>query len=182
MEWDLVRGTWDETEAWVGREIGNYKGADEVTCADIRRRLEVLQFDCPLHWDEAIAQAYGYPTIVAPSTLLVSAALPAYWEPGSPATCDGALSLPALPITRVPAPGTRIFATRIETEYFKPLFPGDRVAATAKLVSVTRKKLSIGDGAFFVVETTYRKQTGEMAGTDRVTYFRYSPEEGKQRG
>jgi len=33
---------------------------------DIRHKLEVYCFDCPLHWDAAVAQAHGYRTLVAP--------------------------------------------------------------------------------------------------------------------
>ena len=36
---DLPPGTWEEAQRWVGRELGRYRGADEVTLGDIRRRL-----------------------------------------------------------------------------------------------------------------------------------------------
>ena len=36
---DLPPGTWEEAQRWVGRELGRYRGADEVTLSDIRRRL-----------------------------------------------------------------------------------------------------------------------------------------------
>lgn len=33
-------------------------GPDVVTVADIRRKLEVVGLDCPLHYDEACAQSF----------------------------------------------------------------------------------------------------------------------------
>jgi acyl dehydratase len=173
---DLRPGTWEEAQSWVGRELGCCRGADEVTRADIRRRLEVLAWDCPLHYDEAAARAQGYRTVVAPATMLMTWAMPPYWEPGDPrpALDDPAL-VPSYPFTQIPAPGEFIFATDSETEYLEPVYPGDRITATSVLRDLTRKRTSVGDGAFFVIETTYAKQTGEVVGVERLTVFRYSP-------
>jgi acyl dehydratase len=172
---DLQPGTWEEAEQWVGRELARYRGADEVTVADIRRRLEVLAWDCPLHYDEAVARRHGYRTVVAPATMLMTWAMPAYWEPGDPRPeLDDPALVPSYPFTRIPAPGECIFATSSETEYFEPVYPGDRVTATSVLRDITRKRLSVGDGAFFLIETTYAKQTGEVVGVERLTVFRYS--------
>jgi hypothetical protein len=103
-------------------------------------------------------------------------AMPAYWEPGDPRpTLDDGALLPSYPFTQIPAPGEFMFATESDTEYLEPIYPTDRISATSVLRSMTRKRLSVGDGAFFVVETTYTKQTGEVVGIERLTVFRYSP-------
>ena len=173
---DLRPGTWEEAQGWVGRELGRYTGADVVTLGDIRRRLEVLAWDCPLHYDEDAARRQGYRTVVAPATMLMTWAMPPYWAPGDrrPTLDDPAL-VPSYPFTRIPAPGALIFATESDTEYLEPVYPGDRISATSVLVEMTRKRLSVGDGAFFLIETTYAKQTGEVVGIERLTVFRYSP-------
>jgi 3-methylfumaryl-CoA hydratase len=172
---DLPPGTWEEAESWVGRELGRYTGADEVTLGDIRRRLEVLAWDCPLHYDEAVAKQHGYRTVVSPATMLMTWAMPPYWEPGDPRPeLDDPALVPSYPFTRIPAPGEHIFATNSETEYLEPVYPGDRITATSVLREITRKTLSVGDGAFFLIETTYAKQTGEVVGIERLTVFRYS--------
>ena len=62
-----------------------------------------------------------------------------------------------------------MFATSSETEYLEPVYPGDRITATSVLAELTRKRLSVGDGAFFLIETTYTKQTGEVVGIERLT-------------
>ena len=173
---DLRDGTWEDAERCVGRELARYGGADDVTVGDIRRRLEVLAWDCPLHYDEATARRYGYRSIVAPATMLMTWAMPAYWVPGDPRpTLDDGALVPSYPFTRIPAPGEFMFATESETEYLEPVYPGDRISASSVLRSITRKRLSVGDGAFFVVETTYAKQSGEVVGVERLTVFRYSP-------
>jgi len=173
---DLRPGTWEEAQSWVGRELGRSVGADDVTLGDIRRRLEVLAWDCPLHYDEAVAREHGYRTVVAPATMLMTWAMPPYWEPGDPRPqLDDPALVPSYPFCQIPAPGEFIFATDSETEYLEPVYPGDRITATSVLRDMTRKRLSIGDGAFFLVETTYAKQSGEIVGIERLTVFRYSP-------
>src|SRR5918992_2589219 len=176
MQLDLKRGTWEETEQWVGRELARFTGADEVTVGDIRRRLESLAWDCPLHYDEDVARRHGYRTIVAPATMLMTWALPPYWSPGDPRPqLDDPALIPPLPACKLPAPGDCLFATSSETEYFEPVYPGDRITATSVLLEITRKRLSVGDGAFLLVGTTYVKQTGEVVGVERTTFFRYTP-------
>ena len=158
---DLRPGTWEEAQGWVGRELGRYVGADDVTVGDIRRRL---------------AREHGYRTVVAPATMLMTWAMPPYWEPGDPRPqLDDPALVPSYPFCQIPAPGEFIFATDSETEYLEPVYPGDRITATSVLRDMTRKRLSIGDGAFFLVETTYAKQSGEIVGIERLTVFRYSP-------
>lgn len=175
MQLDLTPGSWEDAESWVGRALGEFTGADEVTLADIRRRCEVLAWDCPLHYDEAVARAHGYRTVVAPTAMLMTWSIPPYWNPGDPRPqLDDAVLIPPLAACRIPAPGEFMLATNSETEYLEPVYPGDRITASPVLVEMTRKTLSLGDGAFFVVETTYRKQTDEVVGIERTTFFRYS--------
>lgn len=172
---DLQLGTWEDAEACLGRELAQVTGADEVAAGDIRRRLEVLAWDCALHYDEKVAHQHGYLTIVAPVTMLMSWSIPAYWKPGDPRPqMDDPALIPPLPVCQIPAPAEYLFATRSETEYFEPVYPGDRISATSILREITRKKLAVGDGAFLLIETTYAKQTGEVVGIESMTFFRYT--------
>lgn len=172
----LKEGTWEEAEKCVGQELARITGADDVTVADIRRRLEILAWDCPLHYDERVARQHGYRTLVAPATMLMPWCVPAYWQPGLPRPrMDDPAGVAPLAVCNIPAPGDVMFASRSETEYFEPVYPGDRITATSTLRELTRKTLTVGNGAFFVVETTYTKQSGEIAGVELMTFFRYSP-------
>ena len=166
--------SWDEVEASVGTEVGAFVGADAVSLADIRRRLEVLAWDCPLHYDEAIARRYGYRTVVAPVSMHLSAAFPAYWSPGEPRpTSETEVLMPRIPLaTDVGGTGDRIIDTGFDVQYGEPLYPGDSVSAVSRLAKVTRKRTRIGDGAFVVVETTYTKQSGAEVAVDQLTAFR----------
>lgn len=177
LKWDLRQGTWEEAEQWVGRELSAFSGADTVGLPDIRRRLEVLALDCPIHYDEGAARDHGYRTVVAPTAMLMSWSMPAYWQPGDPRpTLADPVKLPPYPGVQIPAPGDSMFATYSETEYFEPVYPGDRVVGTSVLESMTRKRLSVGDGAFFIIATTYAKESGEVVGVERLTLFRYVAE------
>jgi acyl dehydratase len=149
-------------------------GADEITRADIRRHLEVLSLDAPLHYDEDVAREQGYRTIVAPAGMLSGSTLPAYWNPGDPPAGDQRMMVP-MPMEQIPTPATHWLATEVDTEFLEPVYPGDRISRTMKLVSVTPKRTRVGEGAFMVVESTYRKQTGEVVAVERLTTFRHTP-------
>jgi hypothetical protein len=44
-----------------------------------------------------------------------------------------------------------------------------------RLAAVTRKRLSIGDGAFLDFEITYRNQRGDLVAVEHTSAFRYDP-------
>ena len=173
----LTLGTWEDTQRSNGQVVADLTGPHEVTRADIRRRLEVLAWDCPLHYDDAVAREHGYRGAIAPATMLMTWVMPPYWSPGDPPpTLADPPLFPSLGLCRVPAPGAAGFVTSCETEYLEPVYPGDRITATSVPTDVTRKTLSMGDGAFITVTTTYTKQTGEVVGIERIVIFRYVPE------
>jgi acyl dehydratase len=177
IEWGFPSGTWDDAEAQVGKEIGSFEGPDEVNKADIRRRLEVFSWDCPIHVDDEVARAHGYEGIVAPASMHMVWALPSYWAPGEPRHQElQHRFMTTIPmVMNVPGEGSGMVDTECEVEYFEPVYPGDEISATSKILSVVRKKTSIGDGAFVVVESTYKKATGEIVAIDRLTLYRYHP-------
>src|SRR5207302_1606272 len=73
----------EELSQWIGREVA-HDGVDEVSRNDIRRKLEVFCFDCPIHTDDDVARANGYRMACAPRALTPLWAMPAYWAPGDP--------------------------------------------------------------------------------------------------
>jgi 3-methylfumaryl-CoA hydratase len=177
IDWGFPSGTWEEAEAQIGEEIGSFAGPDAVSVGDIRRRLEVLEWDCPLHYDDDAAQKHGYDGIVSPVSMYMCWALPSYWEPGQPRNQDlKHRFMPAIPMVRnIPGEGSGMLDAECDVEFYEPIYPGDKISATSKIASVTRKKTSVGDGAFIVVESTYTKSTGELVAIDRITLFRYHP-------
>jgi 3-methylfumaryl-CoA hydratase len=178
VKWRVTHGTWEDAEALVGKQIGHSRGIDPVNLPDIRRRLEVLAWDSPIHYDEAAARSVGYDGIVSPTTMVVVWCLPAYWTPGdrTPKPDDPVL-MPYYPFPSIPAPGTALFAVGCKTKYYAPMYPGDIISSRATLISVTRKRLKIGDGAFMVVRTNYYSELDTPIATEDMTVFRYTPEQ-----
>lgn len=169
------RGSWADAEALVGRVIARVEGADAVSVADIRRHLELVGLDAPIHTDDGAARAHGYRGAVSPVCLMRTWSFPAYQQPGTPLDESGAMH-PPIPLTGVPAPGGRMFATESNMRYLADVCAGDRIAATSVLRSVTRKRTRAGAGAFLVVETTYVNQDGATVAIETLTTFRLEEE------
>jgi 3-methylfumaryl-CoA hydratase len=163
------------TRAWLGRET-NFVGADEVTLSDIRRKLEVYCFACPLHYDEAAAQAHGYRSIVAPVTMTPLWAMQPYWSPGeSSPFAPGVREKNGTGRTDIPTPYARGFNASSERDFFEPVYPGDRLHGTWKLIDVAPKTTRLGEGVFLTTEARMHNQSGGLAAIHRNTAFRYDP-------
>jgi len=164
----------DELQGWIGREHG-FAGADAVTRNDIRRKLEVFCFDCPLHYDDAVAQAHGYRELVAPVAMTPLWAMPAYWTPGQPIFYGpGLREQPGGIRTDLPVVYPRGVNTATEWEYFAPLYPGDELEGNWRLVEVKPRQTRLGDGVFLTVETVILKRNGELVAKNRNTGYRYN--------
>jgi hypothetical protein len=170
--------TLDELQAWIGREHG-FAGIDDVTRNDIRRKLEVYCFDCPLHYDDEIARIHGYRGAVAPVAMTPLWAMPAYWTPGEPIFyAPGLREKPGGIRTDLPNVYPRGVNTATEWEYFEPLYPGDRLEGKWRLVEIKPRQTRLGDGVFLTVETTIFKHSGELVAKNRNTGYRYNEKPG----
>jgi acyl dehydratase len=174
---DVRIGTWQETEAAVGTVIAQLEGVDPVSESGIRRRLEVLGWDAPIHYSDEAARAAGFDGIVSPATMVITWVLPAYWTPGDarPQLSDPYL-LPRFALRQIPAPGDALFGTGCKTRYVQPVYVGDRISGEVVFAGYTRKHLKIGDGAFMVAATRYSNQRGELVALEEITVFRYTPD------
>lgn len=165
----------------IGDRLLGVVGADPVSTADIRRRLEVFGWDCALHSDEEVAKAHGHRTTPAPATMLVTWAMPAYWAPGNPSPwADGEPLLAASPAAQLCGPTQEVVATEIDTEYRTTVYPGDRIASQSVLAKITPARTRLGDGEFVVIETTYTNQSGDTVGVESMTVFRYERSEAQR--
>src|SRR5207248_1930545 len=126
-----------EIASWLGRET-EYDGVDEVTLNDIRHKLEVYCFDCPLHYDPEVARAHGYRTVVAPVAMTGVWTVPPYWTPGeAPPFAPGLRERNGTRRRQeVREPFSRGFNAAAEWEAFEPLYPGDRLHMVSKLVKL----------------------------------------------
>src|SRR5262245_14824681 len=98
--WEAV---WEPVIALIGEDFSEGErvpAADNVEKTSIRRYLEPLELDCPLHYDEAAATASGYRGIVAPySGISQTWTDRGQWLPGHPTnspTADPNAGRPAL--------------------------------------------------------------------------------------
>jgi 3-methylfumaryl-CoA hydratase len=165
--------TLDDLQACIGVEHG-FTGVDEVSRNDIRRKLEVYCFDCPLYYDDAVARAHGYRGAVAPVTLTPLWSMPAYWNPGEPAFYRPGVREKTGGIrTELPNPYPKGVNTAAEWEYFEPLYPGDRLEGNWRLSEIKPRQTRLGDGIFMTTETTIYKTSGELVAKNRNTGFRY---------
>jgi len=176
-------GTWEEAEAMVGQELRTEVGVDKVEVGSIRRRLEAIEFDCPLHYDEETAKEVGFDGIIAPYTMAITYAAGPYWRPGDPPAKLEDMKIISMPILEdVPAPTTLSFATDFDVEFFTPMYAGDEITSTTKFKELMYKELKVGKGAFFVQETTYKNQRGEIVAVSNITIFRFTPPERAEKG
>ena len=167
------------TDFYNGKEIW---GADQVEKGAIRRFLEPLEFDCPLHYDESVAKEYGYSDIIAPYSSLLSWVIPPYWTPGNKIfTSNEKHAQPENnPLsgikTDLAPPTTGYFATDIDIEYLRPIKVNDRLCrANYVLLSCTPKETSVGRGAFMVWGSDIKNQDGEIVAKVKVGTYSYNP-------
>jgi acyl dehydratase len=165
----------DDTREYIGREHA-FEGADAVSLNDIRRKLEVYCFECPLHYDDAAARAHGFKGLIAPAVMTPLWAMPPYWSPGEPvAWAPDLREQPGGIKIAVPDPYAKAVNAASEWEYFEPLYPGNRLQGNWKLLKIEPKQTRLGDGAFFTFETELFKSTGEKVAVGRNSLLRYNP-------
>src|SRR5919202_1821824 len=146
---DDWRGAWDDMLAAVGRDFSDGKtsyGVDPVERSALRRYLEPLEFDCPLHFDEDDRNA----------------------QPArSPINDRGERPGPKT---------TGFFATDMELDFIRPVVVGECVGRRGnKLISCTPKETSVGRGAFLKWESELVNQDGEVVARMRTGTYAYIP-------
>lgn len=156
----MAEGTWDDAYATVGTVIAVLEGADVVNPAMVRHQLEALEWDSD-------------PSDV-PGSMYMTFGMPAWWSSGSPSLARDAIAPFAFGL--VPCPGSAMLATETSVEFGERMQWGDRLTSTWTLVKLTRKRLSLGDGAFLDFEIDYRNQRAELVVRERTSVFRYEPE------
>lgn len=182
---------WRDVIVAVGTEFDTGEpryGADPAEGSVIRRYLEPLEFDCPLHYDAEVARAHGYDDMIAPYTLALTCSIPAMWHPGDPPLFvdDDRDAQPArTPINNADFPlgprTTGFFATDVEFDFVRPLRIGERVARRGhKLLSCTPKETSVGRGAFTTWESEIIDEAGDVVVRMRVGTYAYVPHESDQ--
>ena len=177
---------WDEMVALVGQDLSDGTtrwGADRAEAGLIRRYLEPLELDSPLHYDADFARQHGYADIVVPATALLSLTVPAMWSPGDEPLFDSAerdAQPMRSPINNAePGPGPRtagFFATDMEIDFVRPVLLGERLGTRGRrLLSCVPKETRVGRGAFSTFESEIVSDRGDVVARVRSGTYAYHP-------
>ncbi len=148
---------WDPLVAQIGEdfaEAGSYDALDPIERGAVRRFLEPLEWDCPLHYDADVAKAHGYDGIIAPYSGLATWISTGLWNPGEEPIYDSGErnARPRWRMNPYPTPGPDIngrFATDLQYDYVRPFTVGALLASHGRvLTAVNPKETSVGRGAF----------------------------------
>ena len=166
----------EQLQRFVGKEIGEPDVArDPVNAAMIRQWCEALGDGNPVYTDADAAKQTVHAGIVAPPTMLQAWILPGMEMalPMSEQRQDLQKKLHLL----LDANGYQaVVATDCEQEYLRYLKPGDRVAATTVIESISAQKATaLGIGFFIDTRTTFRDQSGEAVGSMRFRVLKFKP-------
>lgn len=149
----------DEVKAWIGREAV-YEAHEELGRGAIRYFALAIGDDNPLYTDEAFAQQHGYPSVIAPPTLVcetnqyMSGVRDRHGYIGH--TWD-------LPVT-----GCRLIRGGNTYEFHQPVLPTDRITARWIVEDIQERA---GSKPMLIVAScaTYTNQRGELLATNRET-------------
>jgi len=156
----------DELKSWIGREA-HYPAREELGRASIRYFALALGDDNPLYVDDAYAKKAGYPSVIAPPTLICETNQYAHQAPNS----DGYVGHE----WHLPVPNTRLVRAGNDYEFMRPVLPTDHISVTWTLESIVEKPSSRGGTQLFVSSVArYRDAKGEVVAVNRETIV-YQP-------
>ncbi|MBA3741440.1 MaoC family dehydratase N-terminal domain-containing protein [Sporichthya sp.] len=167
--------------AQIGQDFseGSYDALDAIEAGAVRRFLEPLEFDCPLHVDEQVAAAHGYAGIIAPYSGLATWISAGLWNSGDEPIYAGAdrNAHPRWRVNPYPTPGPDIngrTATDLQYDYVRPFAVGDKLRSCGRiLTSVTPKETRVGRGAFLTWESKVVNQVDALIAEVHFGVYNY---------
>ena len=151
----------DELKSWIGREA-HYPAREELGRASIRYFALAMRDPNPLYVDDDYARKHGYPSVIAPPTLVVETCQYAHQAPNA----DGYLGHE----WHLPVPNTRLIRAANDYEFMRPILPTDRISVTWTLEDIAEKPSSRGGTQLFVSSVArYRDAKGELVAVNRET-------------
>jgi acyl dehydratase len=156
----------EELKSWIGREA-RYPAREELGRASIRYFALAVDDDNPLYLDDAYAKQAGYPSLIAPPTLICESCQYAHQAPNA----EGYLGHE----WHLPVPNTRLVRAGNDYEFMRPVLPTDRISVTWTLENIVEKASSRGGTQLFVSSVgRYRDAKGEVVAVNRETIV-YQP-------
>jgi len=151
----------DEVRAWIGKEAV-YTAPEPIGGAAFRYFAAAIGDDNPLYCDDEYARAHGYPSVIAPPTLIcetnqyVTGArndeglLGHWWD--------------------IPVEGALAVRGGNSYEFYQPIVPGDVITARWRIADITERARDDGSSMVIVLsEATYTNQHGERLAKNTET-------------
>jgi acyl dehydratase len=156
----------DELKAWIGREA-HYPAREELGRAAIRYFALAMGDANPLYVDEAYAKEAGYPSVIAPPTLICETCQYAHRAPDA----DGYIGH----VWHLPVANCRLLRAGNEYEFVRPILPSDWISVMWTLEDIVERSASRGGAQLFVTSVArYRDAEGEVVAINRETLV-YQP-------
>ena len=156
----------EELKSWIGREA-HYPAREELGHASIRYFALALGDDNPLYLDDAYAREAGYPSVIAPPTLVCETCQYAHRPPST----EGYIGHEWL----LPVSSCRLIRAGNDYEFMRPVLPIDRISVTWTLEDIVERRASRGGTQLFVTSVArYRDAAGELVAVNRETIV-YQP-------
>lgn len=151
----------DELKSWIGREV-HYPAREELSRASIRYFALALGDENPLYLDDEYAQQAGYPSVIAPPTLVCETCQYAHRLPDEDGYIGHAWDLPIS--------GCRMIRAGNEYEFHRPVLPDDRISVTWTLEDIVERRSSRGGTQLFVTSVArYYDAENELLAVNRET-------------
>lgn len=188
---------WQEVIDAVGRDFLEGEttwGGDPVEGGAIRRYLEPLELDCPLHTDAEAARSAGRDDVTMPATGVIAWTIPAAWRPGEVLfDSDERNAQPVHTAINNQDLGigpktTGFFGTDIELDFDREVTVGEHLGRRGKrLVACKPKETGVGRGAFMTWESEIVSRPAgvpdaepEVVGRIRIGTYAYVPHPKKE--
>lgn len=156
----------EELKSWIGREA-HYPAREELGRASIRYFALALGDDNPLYVDDAYAREAGYPSVIAPPTLIVESCQYAH----RPADEEGYIGHE----WHLPVANCRMIRAGNEYEFVRPVLPEDRISVSWKLEDIVERSSSRGGTQLFVTSVArYYDAQNALVAINRETLV-YQP-------
>lgn len=156
----------DGLRQWIGREV-SYTTPEELGRASIRYFALAMRDDNPLYVDDTYAREAGYPSVIAPPTLVCETCQYAHRPPDEGGYIGHEWHLPLS--------GCRMIRAGNDYEFFRPVLPTDRISVTWKVEDIVERASSRGGTQLFVTSVArYENQAGEPLAVNRETVV-YQP-------
>jgi acyl dehydratase len=156
----------EELKTWIGREA-HYPAREELGRVSIRYFALALGDDNPLYLDDGYAREAGYPSAIAPPTLICETCQYSHL----PLNEDGYIGHDWM----LPIRGCRLIRAGNEYEFMRAILPTDRISVTWTLEDIVERSRSGGGTQLFVRSVArYRDAAGELVAVNRETVV-YQP-------